>query len=180
MKKNDKCPACGGSGRLRKRRTANIRVPAGIDDGQTIVMNNQGEPGRNGGPNGDLYVTISVRPHKLFRRDGYNLYLDFPISFTQAALGAEVDVPTLHGSVKYRIPEGTQPDAEFRIKGEGIKQLRGTGKGDLLFRVRVEVPRKLTEKQRELLEQFDATVSGRQYEAKKTFVDKLKDVFTEK
>ena len=99
---------------------------------------------------------------------------------TQAALGAEVDVPTLHGSVKYRIPEGTQPDAEFRIKGEGIKQLRGTGKGDLLFRVRVEVPRKLTEKQRELLEQFDATVSGRQYEAKKTFVDKLKDVFTEK
>lgn len=176
----DKCTACGGSGRLRKRRTANIRVPAGIDDGQTIVMNNQGEPGRNGGPNGDLYVTISVRPHKLFRRDGYNLYLDFPISFTQAALGAEVDVPTLHGSVKYRIPEGTQPDAEFRIKGEGIKQLRGTGKGDLLFRVRVEVPRKLTEKQRELLEQFDATVSGRQYEAKKTFVDKLKDVFTEK
>ena len=173
----DKCTSCGGTGRVRKRRTATVKVPAGIDDGQTIVMNGQGEPGLRGGANGDLYVTVSVRPHKLFRRDGNNLLLDFPISFTQAALGGELDIPTLHGSVKYRIPEGTQTDTEFRIKGQGVPYLRSSGKGDLLVRVRVEVPKRLTEKQRELLRQFDATTTGREYEGKKSFMDKIKDAF---
>jgi molecular chaperone DnaJ len=173
----DKCPGCGGSGRKRVRRTATVTVPAGIDDGQTIVMNGQGEPGLRGGANGDLYVTVSVRPHKLFRRDGNNLLLDFPISFTQAALGGELDIPTLHGSVKYRIPEGTQTDTEFRIKGQGVPFLRGAGKGDLLVKVRVEVPKRLTEKQRDLLRQFDATTTGREYEGKKSFMDKIKDAF---
>ena len=173
----DKCPNCTGSGRLRKKRTSTIRIPAGIDHGQTLIQSGQGEPGRNGGPNGDLYVTVSVRPHKLFKRDGYNLLLDFPISFTQAALGAEVDIPTLHSSVKYKIPEGTQNDTEFRIRGQGIQQLRGAGKGDLLVRVRVEIPRKLTEKQKDLLRQFDGTISGHEYEGRKNFFDKLKDAF---
>ena len=147
----DKCTACGGSGRKRVRRTATVKVPAGIDDGQTIVMGGQGEHGLRGGPAGDLYVTVSVKAHKLFRREGSTLLLDFPISFTQAALGSEIDVPTLHGSVKYRIPEGTQTDTEFRVRGEGIPILQSKQKGDLVFRVRVETPRRLTEKQKELL-----------------------------
>ena len=100
----DKCTACGGSGRTRVKRTATVKVPAGIDNGQTIVMNGQGEPGLRGGPNGDLYINIIVKPHKLFRRDGYDLRYEFPISFTQAALGADVDIPTLQGPVKYHIP----------------------------------------------------------------------------
>lgn len=173
----DKCTSCGGSGRTRVKRTANIKVPAGIDNGQTIIMNGQGEPGQRGGPNGDLYISISVRPHKLFKRDGYNLYLDFPISFTQAALGGEVDIPTLTGPVKYRIPEGTQNDAEFRLKGYGIQQLRGSQKGDLIVRVRVEIPRKLTDKQRDLLRQFDDTTTGKEYESRKSFLDRVKELF---
>jgi len=174
----EKCSSCGGSGRNRVKRTATIKVPAGIDNGQTIIMNGQGEPGLRGGPNGDLYISITVRPHKLFRRDGYNLRLDLPISFTQAALGGDVDIPTLDGAIKYRIPEGTQTDTEFRLKGYGIQQLRGTQKGDLLVRVRVEIPKKLTEKQRELLRQFDETTTGKEYEQRKGFFDKMKDLFT--
>ena len=109
----DPCASCSGSGHVRRKRTATVNVPAGIDDGQVIIMNGQGEPGANGGPNGDLQIVVSVQPHKLFRRDGATLYLDMPISFTQAALGADIDVPTLKGSVKYRIPEGTQTDTVF-------------------------------------------------------------------
>ena len=173
----DKCASCGGTGRTRMRRTATIKVPAGIDNGQTIVMNGQGEPGLRGGPNGDLYINVKVRPHKLFRRDGYNLKLDFIISFTQAALGADVDIPTLDGKVKYHIPEGTQNDAEFRLKGYGLQRLNSAGKGDLIVRVRVEIPHKLTDKQRELLRQFDETSTGREYEQRKGFFDKVKELF---
>ncbi len=174
----DKCTACGGSGRKRVRRTATVTIPAGIDDGQTILLNGQGEHGLRGGPAGDLYVTIGIKPHKLFRRDGTTLMLDFPISFTQAALGGEVDVPTLHGSVKFRIPEGTQTDTEFRVRGQGIPVLKSTSKGDLVFRVRVETPRRLTEKQKELLRQFESSSTGREYEAKKSFMDKIKSAFS--
>ena len=173
----DKCTACGGSGRTRVKRTATVKVPAGIDNGQTIVMNGQGEPGLRGGPNGDLYINIIVKPHKLFRRDGYDLRYEFPISFTQAALGADVDIPTLQGPVKYHIPEGTQNDQELRLKGYGIQQLRGGGKGDLLVRVRVEIPRKLTEKQKEILRQFEDTTTGKEYENKKSFMDRVKELF---
>lgn len=173
----DKCTACGGSGRTRVKRTATVKVPAGIDNGQTIVMNGQGEPGLRGGPNGDLYINVIVKPHKLFRRDGYDLRLEFPISFTQAALGADVDIPTLNGPVKYHIPEGTQNDQEFRLKGSGIQRLNGVGKGDLIAKVRVEVPRKLNEKQKELLRQFDETTTGKEYEGKKSFMDRVKELF---
>ena len=174
----DKCSACAGTGRLRRRRTASVKVPAGIDNGQTIVMNGQGEPGRNGGPNGDLYIQISVRPHKLFKRDGTNLHLDLPISFTQAALGAEIDVPTLGGGkTTVHIPEGTQNDAEIRLKGQGIQQLRSTYRGDLILHIRVEIPRRLSEKQKDLLRQFEDASSGKEYETRKSFLDKVKDLF---
>ena len=173
----EKCSSCGGSGRTRVRRTATVKVPAGIDNGQTIIMNGQGEPGLRGGPSGDLYINVIVRPHKLFKRDGYDLHLDLPISFTQAALGAEIDVPTLDGSVKYKIPEGTQTDTEFRIRGAGIQQLRSSSKGDLVIHVRVEIPKRLTEKQRELLRQFDETTTGKEYDQRKGFFDKVKELF---
>ena len=174
----DKCSSCGGSGRLRKKRTVTVKVPAGIDNGQTIIMNGQGEPGMRGGPNGDLYIVVGVRPHKLFRREGTHLLLDFPISFTTAALGGDVEVPTLNGPIKYRIPEGTQPGTEFKIKGAGIQQLRGSGKGDLIMKVKVEIPKRLNNKQKDLLRQFEETTSDREYEGRKSFMDRVKELFT--
>ena len=173
----DKCSSCGGSGRVRMRRKLELDVPAGVDDNIVLSKRGQGEPGANGGPNGDLLIQITVKPHKLFRREGTNLRLEVPISFTQAALGAEIDVPTLDGSVKYTIPEGTQTDTEFRIRGKGIQQLGSNNKGDLIFKVRVETPRRLTEKQRELLRQFDGDDNGKQYDQRKTFIDKVKELF---
>ena len=173
---SEKCTGCGGSGRVRKKRTVTIKVPAGIDNGQTIIMRGNGEPGMRGGPAGDLLIQVTIRPHKVFRREGYNLILDFPISFATAALGGDVEVPTLSGPIKYRIPEGTQPGTEFRIKGAGIQQLRGTAKGDLLLRVKVEVPRKLNAKQKELLKQFEDTTGDREYENRKSFMDRVKEL----
>ena len=173
----EKCPGCGGTGRTRVKRTLDLKVPAGVDDSIVLTKRGEGEPGVNGGPNGDLNIRIVVRPHKLFRREGINLRLEVPISFTQAALGAEIDVPTLDGSVKYQIPEGTQTDTEFRIRGQGIQQLGGQMKGDLIFRVRVEIPKRMTDKQRDLLRQFDEASTGKEYEQKKSFLDKVKDLF---
>ena len=118
-----------------------------------------------------------MKPHKLFKRDGYNLLLDFPVSFTTAALGGDVEVPTLSGPVKYRIPEGTQPGTEFRIKGAGIQRLRSAGKGDLILRIRVEIPRRLTNKQKDLLRQFEETTSDREYDSRKSFMDRVKELF---
>jgi molecular chaperone DnaJ len=173
----EKCQTCAGSGQSRHRRTATVKVPAGIDDGQTIVMNGQGENGLNGGPAGDLYIQVSVRPHKLFKREGTNLQFELPISFIQAALGADVDIPTLTGPVRYHIPEGTQTDTEFRLKGYGITQLRGTNKGDLFVRVRVEIPKKLSDKQKDLLLKFEEASTGKEYEGRKSFMERMKDLF---
>ncbi len=173
----ERCQDCGGNGRVRKKRTANVNIPAGIDDGQVIIMNGQGEPGFNGGPNGDLQIVITVRPHKLFKREGRDLYLNMPISFTQATLGADIDVPTLEGKIKYRIPEGTQTGARFRIKNQGVKQLNGSGKGDLILTVQVEIPKKLSEKQKGLLKQFEESLTGKEYADSKSFLDKVKDLF---
>ena len=173
----EKCPQCSGSGRVKKKRTANVRVPAGIDDGQTIVMNGQGEPGVNGGPNGSLYIVVSVRPHKLFKRDGSNLYLEVPISFTTAALGGEIEVPTLDGTVPFNIPEGTQTGTEFRLRGKGMPRPNSTYVGDLIFEVRVEVPTHMNETQKELLRQLDAATTGKEYKERRTFADKVKSLF---
>ncbi|MBR4576100.1 MAG: molecular chaperone DnaJ [Clostridia bacterium] len=173
----EKCIACGGTGRMRRKRTVTVKVPAGIDNGQTIIMNGQGEPGLRGGPSGDLYIVVGVKPHKIFRREGYNLLLDFPVSFVTAALGGDVEVPTLSGPVKYRIPEGTQPGTEFRIKGAGIQMLRSSGKGDLILKVRVEIPKRLNNKQKDLLRQFDETTTDKEYDNRKSFMDRVKDLF---
>ena len=173
----DKCATCSGTGHVRKKRTATIKIPAGIDNGQTIVMSGQGEPGSQGGPNGDLYVRVTVRPHKLFQRDGTTLKLDMPITLSQAALGADLEVPTLKEKVKYRIPDGTQNDAEFRLKGYGVPNLRGGGTGDLVVRVKVEVPKRLNDKQKKLLQELEESLNGREYETKKSFADKVKGMY---
>lgn len=173
----ERCPDCAGRGRVLKRRHTEVTIPAGIDDGQTLVMRGEGEPGMRGGPSGDLYITVMVREHKLFKRDGYDLYLDLPISFTQAALGAEVDIPTLESPVKQKIPEGTQNDTEILLKGKGIQRLRGAGRGNLIVRVKVEVPRRLNEKQKELLRKFDETATGHEYDSRKTFMNRVKELF---
>ncbi|HPJ02734.1 MAG TPA: molecular chaperone DnaJ [Candidatus Limiplasma sp.] len=151
---SEKCQDCSGSGRVRRKRKATIKVPAGINPGQTIVLNGNGEPGKRGGPNGDLYVRISVKPHPVFKRDGTTLMMELDITMVQAALGADIEVPTLKEPVKYRIPEGTQSGTVFRLKGYGIPHLRGSGKGDLMVTVRVNIPKKMTNRQKDLLRQF--------------------------
>ena len=174
----ERCTACGGSGRKRVKRTCHVEVPAGVDTGNYRTFRGDGEPGRNGGPNGDLQVIFSVKPHRLFRREGTTLLLDMPISFTQAALGADIDVPTLGGGkTTFHIPEGTQNDTQFRIRGEGIQHLRSKTRGDMLLTVHVEVPRRLNEKQKDILRQFEASTGGREYEGRKSFADKIKEIF---
>jgi len=174
----ERCAKCAGSGRMRAARTATVRVPAGIDNGQIIPLAGQGEPGKRGGPMGDLYVRVSVKPHKLFKREGYNLYCELPLSLTQAALGGEIEVPTLEGPLKHMVPEGTQTDTEFRFRGKGIQMLRGSGKGDLYVKVRVDVPRKLSDHQKGLLRQFEDSLTGKEYESRKSFFERMKEHFS--
>ena len=175
---NDPCPKCSGRGRVRRNRKITIKIPAGIDNGMQIPLRKQGELGLRGGENGDLYIFVTVKPHKLFTRENYDLYCDVTVSFTQAALGGEIDVPTLNGMIKHNLPEGTQPGTVIRLRGQGIQNLRGAGKGDLYIKVNVEIPRKLTDKQKELLMQFDETLTGKEYEAKKSFFERVKDAFS--
>jgi len=152
------CSSCRGAGRVRKRRKINVNVPAGIDDGQTLNIHNQGSAGANGGPVGDLYVTIHVRPHEKFRRDGVTVFTEMSISFTEAALGADIEVTTIDGNVRLNIPEGTQTGSRFRIRGKGIPSLRGGGRGDQIVTVTVTTPTKLTARQRELLKEFASSL----------------------
>jgi molecular chaperone DnaJ len=171
------CEDCRGSGRQQKTSKIDIEIPAGIDNGQTISLRGEGEPGIKGGPPGDLYVNIIVQPHPIFIRDGYDIICEIPITFTQAALGAELDIPTLEGTMKYGIPEGTQTGTVFRLRNKGIKHLRSNAKGDQFIKVNVEVPKRLTAKQKELLRQF-AEISGDDaFEQRKNFFDKMKDLF---
>ena len=168
------CRDCRGTGKVRKSKTIEIDIPAGIDDGQTMQLSGQGEAGERGGPNGDLLVTIRVRRHPLFRRQDNDVYITMPITIVQAALGATVKVPTLDGTVEYDIPEGTQPGTRFRLRGKGIPFLRGRGRGDQYVTVDVEIPKNLSMKQKELLREFD---DDRFYKKKKSFMDKVKDIF---
>ena len=172
------CPKCKGRGKVRVSKRRTVKVPAGIDNGQIVTIRGQGGLGERGGEPGDLLIVISVRPHRFFKRQGDNLYIELPLTFTQAALGAEIDVPTLGKPVKYRFPEGTQPEQVFCIRGEGVPHLRGGGKGDLYVTASVEIPKKLSEKQKNLLREFEASASGNQYEKKKSFFDRLKDAFS--
>jgi molecular chaperone DnaJ len=154
------CETCRGLGLVRRKRNIKVAIPAGIDHGQTISLRGQGSAGENGGENGDLYVTVFVKKHALFEREGTAVLLAMPISFAQAALGDEVEVPTLDGKVKYKIPEGTQTGTVFRLKGKGIESLSGRGRGDQYITVNVDVPTKLTNEQKELLQKFAESVGS--------------------
>ncbi len=157
---SDPCPDCHGRGRVRKTRTLSVKVPAGVDDGDRIRLSGEGEAGRNGGPPGDLYVEIRVKPHKIFQREGANISCEVPVSFAIAALGGEVELPTLDGNVSLKIPPGTQSGKVFRLRGKGVTTVRDPRVGDLFAEVAVETPVNLTAEQRELLEEFDALVSS--------------------
>ncbi len=171
------CTKCNGRGKVRTTKRRTIKIPAGIDNEQVIRIGGQGQPGERGGPAGDLQVVVHVKPHKLFTRKGFDLYCTIPISFTHAALGGEVDVPTLDMPVKQNVAEGTQPGTVIRVKGQGIQNLRGSGKGDMFVELNVEVPRKLSDKQKDLLREFEKTVTGKEYEQKKSFFDRMKGAF---
>lgn len=173
------CKTCDGKGRVRRKKELEISIPAGIDDEQVLSVGGKGNAGVNGGPSGDLHVSVSVRPHPLFERRGNDVWCDMPITFTQAALGAEVTVPTLDGKVSYKIHEGTQPGDTFKLKGKGIPSLHGRGKGDQYVKVTVEVPKNLNKKQKELLSQLDKTSDDKNYQKKKSFFSKMKDLFEE-
>lgn len=173
----EKCSTCQGSGREVKTRKIKVKIPAGVNNGSVISLRGEGESGQRGGPSGDLYVYINVKEDPVYSRKGNNLYLDIPISFTEATLGAEIEVPTLEGIEKFEIPEGTQTGTEFRLKNKGVPNLRGVGRGDMLFTVNIKTPTKLNEKQKELLIEF-AKESGEIYkEHKKGFFKKVKDAF---
>lgn len=155
----EKCSRCNGEGKVFVERKIEIKIPAGVDSGSKLRVSGEGEAGTRGGPPGDLYVIIHVRPHKIFKRQDSNLICEIDLDFVYAALGAEIEVPTLDGKAKLRIPEGTQPGAVFRLKGKGVPSLRGFGKGDQLVKIKVDVPRRLNSRQKKILREF-AEASG--------------------
>ncbi len=167
------CMACHGSGRVQRRRTIEVKIPAGVDTGSRLRVPGEGESGERGGPQGDLYVEVNVRPHHIFTRDDNDLIMEATISFTQAALGDDIIVPTLDGKAEMKIPAGTQNGHVFRLKGKGIPSLHMSGKGDQLVRIKVAVPEKLTDRQKELLREF-ARINGEKIRSK-TIFEKVRD-----
>ena len=172
----DPCTACRGKGKVRHTKTVRVKVPAGIDDGQSFRVRDEGNAGSNGGPNGDLLVTVSVRKHPIFTRDGANVMCQMPISFTQAALGASIEVPTLDGKVRYQIPEGTQTGTTFRLRGKGIPYVGYKTRGDQYVTVTVETPTHLSREQKELLKKLEDCSGEESQPKKKSFFEKLRDV----
>ncbi|MDJ0794778.1 MAG: molecular chaperone DnaJ [Woeseiaceae bacterium] len=156
----DPCLDCHGRGRVRKTRTLAVKVPAGVDDGDRIRLSGEGEAGRNGGPPGDLYVEIRVKPHRIFDRDGSNLSCEVPVSFATATLGGDVELPTLDGTVSLKVPAGTQSGKVFRLRGKGVVTVRDPRQGDLFAQVAVETPVNLTAEQKEMLEQFEGSLQA--------------------
>ncbi len=177
----DPCHACHGEGRVQEYKTLSVKIPPGVDTGDRIRLAGEGEAGSNGGPAGDLYVQVSVADHPIFQRDGKHLYCEVPITFVDAALGGELEVPTLEGRVKLKIPEETQTGKLFRLRGKGVIPVRGGSAGDLMCRVVVETPVKLTERQKELLQELEETFqkegTGRQSPKKQSFFDGVKKFF---
>ena len=165
------CSSCGGNGQVRRRKTVQVNIPAGIDDGQTISLRSQGHAGKNGGPAGDLLLVVSVASHKFFKRDGVNVYCEAPISYAQAVLGGELEIPTIDGKVIYEIPEGTQTGSTFRLRGKGIPQVNGKGRGDQYVTVVIETPRNLNREQKEALKKFSELL-GEKTDEKKNFFGK--------
>lgn len=176
----DPCPSCHGAGRVKQHKTLSVKIPAGVDEGDRIRLSGEGEAGVNGGPPGDLYVVIHLKPHEIFQRDGGNLHCEMPISYTIAALGGEIEIPTLDGHAKMKIPPETQTGAVFRLRGKGIKPLRSSEIGDLMCHVAIETPVKLTDRQKALLrelEEINQQDAGKHSPRTKSWMNKVKDFF---
>ncbi len=173
----DPCTQCRGQGRITRARTVTAKVPAGVDEGARILYSNEGEAGVFGGPPGDLYIVLHVKEHTFFERDGKDLHCTVPISISQAALGAEIHVPTLEGEDKLKIPEGTQTGATFKLKNKGVPVLNGRGRGDLFVDVKVQTPSKLTKRQRELLEELHATLAVENKPVSRSLLNMVWEIF---
>ena len=170
------CPNCNAKGYIKIKKKLSVNIPAGIDDGQRIALRGEGCDGRNGGPTGDLLITVNVRKHQIFERDGYNIYCDVPVTVAEATLGAEIDVPTLEGNQKFTIPEGTQPGTQFTIRQKGIPYINNSGRrGDLIFTVNIEIPKGLSEKQKEHMRAFADSCGDSNYSKKTGFFKRIFD-----
>ena len=179
---SDPCSSCQGAGRIKQHKTLAVKIPAGVDEGDRIRLSGEGEPGVNGGPPGDLYVQLHLKPHAVFQRDHDDLHCEMPVSFTVAALGGEIEIPTLSGSARIKIPTETQSGKTFRLRGKGIKGVRSHAHGDLLCHVVVETPVRLTERQKELLRELEAINvkdADRHNPRAKSWMDKVKEFFAE-
>ena len=172
------CNNCNGSGNVRSSENLEIDIPAGIDNGQSLKIRGKGNSGINGGPYGDLHVEIAVDTHPIFTRENNDVHCDMPITFVQASLGSTVTVPTLDGKAEYNIPPGTQPGDVFRLKGKGIPNIHGYGRGDQLVKVIVEIPRNMSAEQMDLLNKFESLSSPKNYQKKKSFLDRIKRLFS--
>ena len=176
----DPCTVCSGTGRVKNHKTLSVKIPAGVDDGDRIRLSGEGEAGVNGGPPGDLYVVVQLKPHAVFQRDGADLHCEMPISFSIAALGGEIHIPTLDGEAKIKIPAETQSGQVFRLRGKGIRPVRQTSAGDLMCHVVVETPVRLTDRQKELLrelEEINSRDGDKHNPRAKSFMDKVKNFF---
>lgn len=171
------CDACHGVGRKRVVKTVTVDIPAGIADGQTIRLSGQGDCGMNGGTAGNLNITVSVKAHPLFTREGYDIHCEIPVTYAQAVLGSEITVPTIDGNVKYNIGEGTQPGTVFRLKNKGVKKLRSSDRGHQYVKITIEVPKNLSKKQKDIIRDFESSLSDSNYAKRKTFFDKIKELF---
>lgn len=171
------CSKCHGGGRVSVEKTITVSIPAGIDDGQTIRSAGQGHGGINGGPAGDLLTTVTVRPDAIFEREGYDIHVNIPVTFTQAVLGGELTVPTIDGNVSYNMPEGTQNETVFRFKGKGVKKINRSDRGDQYVHINVEIPKNLNKKQKDLLREFDSSMTDSNYNNRTSFFEKIKKAF---
>lgn len=174
------CKNCRGTGTERRSRKLKVNIPAGIDDGQSVALRGQGGAGANGGPAGDVIVTVSIRPHPLFQRDGYDVWCEVPISYAQACLGEKLIVPTIDGKVEYTMPAGTQPGTVFRMRGKGIQMVNGRGRGDQFVKVTLEVPKNLSEEQKQLLRRLEDSDMPQNHPERRSFLEKMKNLFNKK
>jgi len=173
----ERCESCRGQGRTEGQQTINVRIPAGVDDGTRLRLSGEGEAGISGGPPGDLYVVIGIEPHSLFRRDGANVHCEVPVTMVQAALGAEIEAPTVEGRVKLKIPAGTQSGKILRLRGKGVPTLRSSARGDQMLHIFVETPTRLSSRQREILESFAEETGSAVSPQHKGFLDKIRELF---
>jgi molecular chaperone DnaJ len=173
----DHCRACGGSGRQVRKRVVTVKIPAGVHEGQAVRIAGEGEPGDNGAPNGDLHCYITVRQHPVFSRHNNDIVCQIPVSFSQAALGGQIDVPTLNGAEKMDVPAGTQHGEVFKLKGKGLPDIRTSRRGDQIVQILIEIPRRLSDRQKELLREFAETEDASVMPQRKGFMDKLKEMF---